>query len=97
MKMAMIIYNEALDDEVAEVLQSCCLVQNYTKISGVFGRGSLSGTHLGTDIWPGRNNILYVACEDMEGKKIITAVKQLRKSLGAEGIKAFLMPIEDLT
>ncbi|MFA5199493.1 MAG: PG0541 family transporter-associated protein [Candidatus Omnitrophota bacterium] len=97
MKMAMIIYNEALDEEVTEVLRACCSVQNYTKIPGVFGRGSLSGIHLGTDIWPGRNNILYVACEEMEGKKIITAVKQLRKSLGAEGIKVFLMPIEELT
>ena len=97
MKMAMIVYNEALDEEVTDVLKTCCSVQNYTKITGVFGRGSLSGIHLGTDIWPGRNNILYVACEDDEGKRIIASVRQLRKSLGAEGVKAFLMPIEDLT
>jgi nitrogen regulatory protein PII len=97
MKMAMIVYNEALDEEVTEVLKTCCSVQNYTKITGVFGRGSLSGIHLGTDIWPGRNNVLYVACEDDEGKRIIASVRQLRKSLGAEGIKAFLMPIEELT
>jgi len=97
MKMAMIVYNEALDEEVTEVLKTCCSVQNYTKITGVFGRGSLSGIHLGTDIWPGRNNVFYVACEDDEGKRIIASVRQLRKSLGAEGIKAFLMPIEELT
>ncbi len=94
MKMVMLVYNEAVDNEIMEILESC-LVKNYTKIPGVFGRGTSSGTHLGTDIWPGRNNILYVACEEAAGKKIITAIKQLRKSLGAEGIKAFLMPIEE--
>ena len=92
----MIVYNEALDNEVMEILESCAM-KNYTKITEVFGCGAASGTHLGTDIWPGRNNILYVAGEEAVGKKILAAVKQLRKSLGAEGIKAFLMPLDDLT
>ncbi|MCX5699780.1 MAG: hypothetical protein NTX01_08830 [Candidatus Omnitrophica bacterium] len=96
MKMVMLVYNEALDNEVMEILENC-LMKNYTKITGVFGCGTSSGTHLGTDIWPGRNNILYVACEEAVGKKIIAAVKPLRKSLGVEGIKAFLMPLEELT
>ena len=96
MKMVMLTYNEALDNEVMEILESC-LMKNYTKISGVFGCGTSSGTHLGTDIWPGLNNILYVACEEAVGKKIIVLVKQLRKSLGVEGIKAFLMPLEEMT
>jgi len=96
MKMVMITYNEAIDNEVMEVLESCSL-KNYTKITGVFGCGASSGTHLGTDIWPGLNNILYVACEEAAAKKIMAAIRQLRKSLGAEGIKAFLMPLEEIT
>jgi hypothetical protein len=96
MKMVMLMYNEALDNEVMEILENC-LLKYYTKTTGVFGCGQSSGTHLGTDIWPGRNNILYVACEEAAAKKIIVLVKQLRKSLGAEGVKAFLMPLEDLT
>ncbi|MCX5694912.1 MAG: hypothetical protein NT014_07350 [Candidatus Omnitrophica bacterium] len=96
MKMVMLVYNEALDNEVMEILESCSM-KNYTKVTGVFGCGTTSGTHLGTDIWPGRNNIMYVACEEAVGKKIIVLVKQLRKSVGVEGAKAFLMPIEDLT
>jgi hypothetical protein len=96
MKMMMLVYNEAIDNEVMEILESCSM-RNYTKITGVFGCGTSSGTHLGTDIWPGRNNIMYVACEEVIGKKIIVLVKQLRKSVGGEGVKAFLMPLEDLT
>lgn len=94
--MVMLVYNEALDNETMEILESCS-IKNYTKVIGVFGRGEASGTHLGTDIWPGRNNILYVACEEGPARKILAAVKQARKNLGTEGIKAFLMPLEDLT
>jgi len=92
----MLVYNEALDNELMEILESCAL-KNYTQVTGVFGRGASSGTHLGTDIWPGRNNILYVACEDALAKKVLASVKELRKTLRAEGVKAFLMPLEDLT
>lgn len=95
-KMVMITYNEAIDAEVVEVLANCGL-DNYTKILATFGRGRTSGTHLGNDIWPGRNNILYIACEEEEAKAVIACVKELRKTLGKEGIKAFVLPVEELT
>jgi len=96
MKMAMIVYNEALDAEVMEVLSHCGL-KNYTKTTGVFGRGTASGTHLGNDIWPGRNNILQVACEEKQAQEMLNCVRSLRKKLGPEGIKAFILPIEEIT
>lgn len=96
MKMVMVVYNEAMDMEVMEVLESCAM-KNYTKISGVFGRGTASGTHLGNDVFPGRNNILYVACEEKQAEQLLSCVKELRKEFGHEGIKAFILPIEDLT
>lgn len=96
MKMIMISYNEAVNTDVMEALESCG-IKNYTKIMGVYGRGEKSGTHLGNDIWPGRNNVLYVACGDAEAKKVMQRVSELRKGLGREGIKAFLMPVEELT
>lgn len=95
-KMVMIAYNEAIDQEVMEVLKGCTM-KNYTKINGAFGSGLSSGTHLGNDIWPGRNNILYVSCDDKEAKQIISCVKELRKALGKEGVKAFVLPIEEVT
>jgi len=95
-KMVMIVYNEAVDTEVMEVLENCAL-KNYTKVAGVYGRGVTSGTHLGNDIWPGRNNILYVACEEKPSQQILSCVRELRKKLGHEGIKAFLLPVEEVT
>jgi hypothetical protein len=95
-KMVMICYNEAMDMEVMEALGHC-VVKNYTKITNTFGKGTTSGTHLGDDIWPGLNNILYVACSENDSKQLFCCVKELRKQLGHEGIKAFIWNLEDLT
>ncbi len=96
MKMVMVCYNEAVDAEVMEALRACAL-KNYTKVMGVFGSGEASGIHLGNDIWPGKNNILYVACEDKDGARLLACVKELRKQIGKEGVKAFVLPIEDFS
>jgi len=95
-KMVMVVYNEAIDMEVMEILKNCGL-ENYTKVASVYGRGTTSGTHLGNDIWPGRNNVLYIACAESQAKQILSCVRELRKKLGHEGIKAFLLPLEDST
>jgi hypothetical protein len=95
LKMVMVAYNEAIDAEVMEVLVNCGL-ENYTKIMGVFGKGIASGTHLGNDIWPGRNNILYVVCDEKCTRQMLSCVKELRKKLGQEGIKAFVLPVEEV-
>jgi len=96
LKMVMVTYNEAVDAEVMEALSSCA-IKSYSKIIGTFGKGDNSGAHLGTDIWPGLNNIVYVACEEAQAKKLLACIRQLRVKIGAEGIKAFLMPLEELT
>ncbi len=94
MKMVMIIYNEALDNEVMEILEGAD-IKGYTKVSKAFGRGEKSGTHLGTDIWPGLNNILYVACADPQAKELIAGVKEMRSKVGHEGVKAFVLSLEE--
>lgn len=96
LKMVIVVYNETLDDEVMEVLGNCTM-QNYTKVTGVLGKGETSGTHMGTDVWPGRNNVLYVACEEKQARQILSCVRELRKALGREGVKAFVLPLEEMT
>ena len=96
MKMVMLTYNEAVEVEIMEVMSACGL-QNYSKISRAHGRGATSGTHMGNDIWPGLNNISYVACDNAQADQIIIGVNKLRKSIGKEGVKAFVMPLEQIT
>ena len=96
MKMVMVTYNEAVDDEVMEIVNGCG-PQNYSKIRRTFGKGTNSKTHMGNDVWPGLNNILYIACEDAQADQIIIGIDNLRKSLSKEGVKAFVMPLEQVT
>lgn len=96
MQMIMIVYNEAIDDEVMELLANCAL-KNYTKILGAFGKGDTSGTHLGNDVWPGRNNILFIASTECATQQLLSCIRELRKKLGREGLKAFVLPIEEIS
>ncbi|MFA5115268.1 MAG: PG0541 family transporter-associated protein [Candidatus Omnitrophota bacterium] len=95
MKMIMVVYNEAVDDEIMEALESSSL-ENYTKIKSIYGRGKTSGAHLGNDIWPGRNNMIFVSCQDKESAVFVSAIGKLRKTLGKEGVKAFVMPLDEI-
>lgn len=92
----MLAYNEAIDLEVMEQLKALGL-KDYTKITSSFGRGQTSGAHLGNDVWPGRNNILYVACQDDKAEELISSIKNLRVKLGREGLKAFSWSLEEIT
>lgn len=95
MKMVMISYNEAIDAEVMEILEKSG-AKNYSKVLATFGRGTTSGIHLGNDIWPGRNNILYIACEQIQARQLLLYVEELHKgNIGKEGIKAFIWDIEE--
>lgn len=94
-KMVMLVYNEAIDDEVMDILSRTAL-NNYTKLIKTYGKGEASGTHLGNDIWPGLNNILYIACKDTEAKRLAEEIRVARITLGKEGIKAFTMPLEEM-
>jgi len=96
MKLVIICYNVAIGDEVLEVLKETG-VSSYTKFKEAEGVGKLSGPHLGTHIWPAINSVLMVALEEDKKDKLIEKIKELRKKLGKEGIKAFVLPVEEIT
>ena len=96
MKMLMIAYNEAVDEEVMELLQSRS-VEGYTKWTKALGNGKTSGPHLMTHVWPKANNVLAVCVEDDVAQGLMGGVRKLRETIGNEGVKAFLIPLEDVT
>ena len=96
MKLLLVAYNEALDDEVMEVLSEVG-VESYTKWTKVLGKGEGSGPHLGTHVWPKHNNVLAVCVEADRAEKLMDGISALRKDFHHEGIKAFLLPVEQVT
>jgi hypothetical protein len=57
----------------------------------------LSEPHLNTEVWPGTNVGTFIVTEEAKAKEIMALVRQMRKKLGSEGIKAFMWQIEDVT
>lgn len=97
MKMVFIAYNEAIDDEVMAALASCCDIVRFTKWTKVQGQGTHSEPHLMSRVWPKANNVLMACVEDERAARVMARVRELRKTLGQQGIKAFLLPVEDVT
>jgi nitrogen regulatory protein PII len=96
MKMVLIAYNEALDEEVMTAMETAGL-ENYTKWTKVHGKGAASGPHLATHVWPKANNVLAVAAEDDRVAALLAEIRSLRADLGHEGVKAFVLPVDEIT
>ena len=70
MKLVMIAYNEALDEEANEILRANG-VEGFTKWTKAYGKGRASGPHLGTHIWPKANNVVMAVVEDEQAARLI--------------------------
>jgi len=96
MKMVMISYNVAIEEEITELLEKL-EITGYTKWVNVLGKGKASGDHLDSHIWPGKNCVLFLAVDERKKEEIVEGVRALRKVVGHEGVKAFVMPLEEVT
>jgi hypothetical protein len=96
MKMVFVAYNQAIDSEVMEVLDALG-VEGYTKWTEVLGSGRAGGPHLLSHIWPKGNNAMSVVTDDETGAKLMEGLRELKANVGSEGLKAFLLPVEDAT
>lgn len=96
MKLIMICYNEAMDDEIDELMQQAD-VKGYTKWTKVLGKGTTSEPHLLSHIWPKANNVMAVAVEEDTAKTILEKVRDMKTKAGTIGLKAFMWEIDDVT
>lgn len=94
MKMLMIVYNHALDDEMMELLDNND-VSGYTKIENVTGDGA-SEPHLGTNVWPATNNIVYVAVENSKVPQIKADGRELSARFAGEGMRLFVWSLTEM-
>lgn len=93
MKMIMITYNHSVHEELLERLTSVGM-KYHTCIQQTTGIGG-KGPHMGTNIWPSTNNIMYIAITtESLGKKVLEAVKDLKSRFREEGIQAWVWKID---
>jgi len=96
MKMILITYGEAIDEAVMGLLRSSVQAE-YTKWTKVSGWGQHAEPHLMNHDWPKGNSVLMTCVEDEKAGKLLDGVRELKKTLKHEGIKAFSMPVDDMT
>jgi len=96
MKAVLIVHNVAIDGEVNEALEAVG-ISCYTKFTNTLGKGEISEPHLNTDVWPGINYGTFVVTEQDKAREIMANVRQMRKKLGKEGLKAFMWQIDEIT
>ncbi len=96
MKLVMICYNEAIDDEIREMLDSAG-AKGYTKWTKVMGKGQTSEPHLLSHIWPKANNVIAVAVEKEIAHTIMDKLRSMKTEVGKAGLKAFTWSVDQIT
>lgn len=95
MKIVLVVYNSVIEPDLMNLLEKLGIT-SYTKWTGVQGKGRMSEPHLGTEIWPATNSVLALALQDRQKESIIEEIRSLRSKLGKEGLKAFVLPLEEI-
>ncbi len=88
MKLILIVFHADKEETLHEILGSRLNV-GFTTWGPVYGKGRSSDPRMGTQIWPGENQILMVALRDEEAEILREALQQLANTPQGEGIKAF--------
>ena len=94
MKMFLIIYGEAADEDVIDALKEAG-VHGYTKMVEARGEGTETEPKLGTHFWPGKNNILFMAVADEEIPRISERIREIKQDHPRAGVRGFLLPMEE--
>ena len=93
MKLVIVIYDGGVEESVNEVVEELKL-SGYTKLFGAHGFGG-RGPKLGDVIWPGTNNVLYVALEEGEIPPLVERLRKLQAEFRLKpGITILSMPVE---
>jgi hypothetical protein len=94
MKMIMTAYNHSVYEELLERLTSVGM-KYHTCTEHATGVGG-KGPHMGTNIWPSTNNIMYIAITtEALGKKVLAAVKDLKVHFREAGIQAWVWRVDE--
>ena len=94
MKAIFIVYNQAYNQEIVQLLEGCGQ-RGYTVWEEIGGRGSETGEpHLGNHAWPTQNHAVLSVVEDPLAPKVMEALRQLDADNPKLGLRAYVLPVE---
>ena len=94
MKAIFIVYNQAYNQEIVELLEACGQ-RGYTVWEEIGGRGGETGEpHLGNHAWPTQNHALLTVLEDALAPKVMDALRATDAANKDLGLRAYVLPVE---
>lgn len=94
MKGIFIAYNQAFNEEIAELLEQFGQ-RGYTLWTEIGGRGSVDGEpHLGNHAWPTQNHAMFAVVTDDKVSGILDALRQTDIDNPLLGLRAYVWNIE---
>ncbi len=94
MKSIFLIYAPAIESEVFSSLERIG-IKKYTQFPMLHGVGGHSEPHLDTQVWPGTNMALFIVTDEKTKIKLLAEVAEIKKEYHEDGIKAFVMNVEE--
>ena len=95
MKAIFIVYNQAYNQEIVELLEAEGQ-RGYTVWEEIGGRGSESGEpHLGNHAWPTQNHALFTVMENELVPKVMDLLRRTDADNPKLGLRAYVLPVED--
>ena len=95
MKAIFIAYNQAYNQEIVELLETCGQ-RGYTVWEEIGGRGGETGEpHLGSHAWPTQNHALLSVVDDEKAGAIMDLLRRKDADYPDLGLRAWVLPVED--
>jgi len=96
MKAVFISAFQAFYDEIIVILDTM-KIRGFTYWNETQGRGTFNGDpHYGTHTWPMLNCSFLIFMENEKVDSLLNALKNLDKSAEQQGLRAFVMPCEQM-
>ncbi len=96
MKAVFIVYNQALTERVADLLDRTG-ARGFTQWQDVMGRGSKTGEpHMGTHTWPAMNTAILSVVEEEQAARLLQGVREINAKAEAQGIRAFVWEVQGM-
>ena len=96
MKALFISYNQAYNEEIADLLESFGQ-RGFTRWSDIQGRGSESGIpRYGNHAWPEMNHAILTILDDFKVPQVMEELRRRDEAAPALGLRAFVWNIESI-
>jgi nitrogen regulatory protein PII len=89
-----IIANQAVEEEIIELLAAAGYGESFTYTHPVYGRGE-SGRREGSPVWPETNSAFVVYADTEAGETILAGVQRVKSQFPNEGIKVWRIGFEE--